>query len=69
MNGTNKAMTLCRPCAEGLKAAGRRLAALTMRTQKHTCEGCGRRRFTRIYAERRETHAESKPGRPAENGG
>lgn len=41
--------TLCRPCAEGLRASGERLAALTAKTTKQTCDECHRRRFTLRY--------------------
>lgn len=49
---------LCRPCAEGLRAGGERLAALTAKTTKQKCQECGRRRFTLRYrAEGRQDHA------------
>ena len=62
-------MTLCRPCMEGLKAAGQRLAALDGKTKKGVCEECGRRRFTLRYStERSEDHAKSKSRIAAEAG-
>lgn len=63
-------MMLCRPCAEGLKASGERLAALTCKTTKQTCQECGRRRFTLRYStERSEDHAKSKSRIAAETSG
>ena len=61
--------TLCRPCMEGLKAAGQRLAALDGRTKKRTCEACGRRRFTLIYdMERRRNSGSGKRVPPGSEG-
>ena len=69
MFGT-KYLTLCRPCAEGLRAGGERLAALTSKTTKQTCQGCGRRRFTLRYKmERSEEHAKSQSRITAEADG
>ena len=48
---TIKTLILCRPCAEGLRAGGQRLAALAVKTSKNTCEECGRRRYTLRYQE------------------
>ncbi len=45
----SKYLTLCRPCAEGLRAGGERLAALTSKTVKQTCQACNRKRFTLRY--------------------
>lgn len=42
-------MVLCVPCAEGLRAAGASLKTLTGKSQKITCEECGRRRFGLAY--------------------
>ena len=67
MFGT-KHLALCRPCAEGLKADGQRLAALTVKTEKNTCEACGRRRYTLRY-ERGKSNAKSKSRIAAEAGG
>lgn len=62
--------TLCRPCAEGLKASGERLAALTSKTTKQTCQGCGRRRFTLRYrTEGRQSNAKSQSRIAAEADG
>ena len=53
--------TLCRPCAEGLKASGERLAALTAKTTKQMCQECKRRRYTLRYKqEGRQDHAGKK---------
>lgn len=63
-------MMLCRPCAEGLKAEGERLAALTAKTTKQTCQECGRKRFTLRYKTEGETdHAKSKSRIAAEDSG
>lgn len=63
-------MTLCRPCMEGLKAAGQRLAALDSKTKKDTCQECGRRRFTLRYRMEGETdRAKSKSRIAAEASG
>lgn len=70
MFGIQKTRALCRPCAEGLKADGQRLAALTVKTEKNTCEACGRRRFTLRYKTEGETaRAKSKSRIAAEAGG
>ena len=69
MFGT-KYLTLCRPCAEGLRAGGERLAALTSKTAKQTCQECGRRRFTLRYKTEGETdHAKSQSRIAAEADG
>ena len=66
MFGT-KYLTLCRPCAEGLRAGGERLAALTSKTTKQTCQECGRRRFTLRYkTEGRQDHGKGDVSRPAD---
>ena len=52
-------MVLCVPCAEGLRAAGGSVKALTGKSMKITCEGCGRRRFGLAY------NVASKPSRTA----
>jgi len=36
---------LCRPCAEELAKAGKKLAPVDARTEKITCVACGRRRY------------------------
>ena len=69
MFGT-KYLTLCRPCAEGIRAGGERLAALTSKTTKQTCQGCGRRRFTLRYrTEGRQSNAKSQSRIAAEADG
>ena len=69
MFGT-KYLTLCRPCAEGLRAGGERLAALTSKTTKQTCQECGRRRFTLRYrTEGRQSNAKSQSRAAAEADG
>ena len=69
MFGT-KYLTLCRPCAEGIRAGGERLAALTSKTTKQTCQGCGRRRFTLQYrTEGRLSNAKSQSRAAAEADG
>lgn len=42
-------MVLCVPCAAGLRAEGKVVKALTGKSMKISCEGCGRRRFGLAY--------------------
>lgn len=40
---------LCKPCAVEKSQKGYRLTPCPGRTDKITCDGCGRRRFGRTY--------------------
>lgn len=44
-----KTVTLCRPCAEKLKAGGKKLTEIPAVGLKDTCGECGRRRYCRPY--------------------
>ena len=40
---------LCKPCALGIGATGKRVEVAEGLRGKLTCDGCGRRRFGRTY--------------------
>lgn len=47
----NNRQTLCKPCAVKLSQQGRRLKALPGKSDKITCDKCGRRRYGLTYIE------------------
>lgn len=38
-------MTLCKPCAMGMAASGKKIKQVAGRNKKITCANCGRRRY------------------------
>lgn len=46
-------MTLCKPCSLGLVADGKSVKQLPGRSEKITCDKCGRRRFGLPYEVKR----------------